>query len=113
MSASKVAAAFVGLLLLGSALVLTKGGSYGLTLFLALPVVVGALGETVACSRSDGKAALAGMKAVLIGSLLFLALGLEGVICIIMTIPLAPIAVAFFTTDNSNRIRILFTSVFK
>lgn len=79
----------VGLLLIGLAVWLTRTGTYGLTLFVALPVAAGALGAWLAKPKTAGKAALAGMAANLIASLAFLLAGFEGILCIAMALPLA------------------------
>ena len=79
----------VGLALTGLALLLARTGTYGLTLFVALPVAVGAFGTWVSKPKTAGKAVVAGMTANLIASLAFLLAGQEGVICIAMALPLA------------------------
>jgi hypothetical protein len=82
-------AGVAGLLLIGLALLLTHTGTYGLTLFVALPVAVGAFGAWLAKPKTAGNAVVAGMAANLIASLAFLLAGQEGLICIAMTLPLA------------------------
>lgn len=79
----------VGLTLAGLALLMIRTGTYGLTLFIALPIAVGAFGAWVTKSKTAAKAATAGMVANMIASLGFLAAGLEGAICIAMALPLA------------------------
>lgn len=79
----------VGLVLTGLALLLTRTGTYGLTLFVALPVAVGAFGAWVSKPKTAGKAVVGGMAANLIASLAFLLAGQEGFICIAMALPLA------------------------
>jgi hypothetical protein len=79
----------VGLVLAGLALLLTRTGTYGLTLFIALPIAVGAFGAWLAKSKTAGKSVVAGMAANLIASLAFLLAGQEGLICIAMALPLA------------------------
>jgi hypothetical protein len=81
--------AVVGLVLLGLALLLMRTGTYGLTLFVVLPVAVGAFGAWLAKSKTARKAAVAGMVANLIASLAFFLGGLDGAICIAMALPLA------------------------
>jgi Polyketide cyclase / dehydrase and lipid transport len=85
----RLIAAVVGLVLLGLGLLMIRGGTYGLTLFVVLPVAVGALGAWVTKARTGAKAAFAGMTANLIASAGFLVTGSEGVICIVMALPLA------------------------
>jgi Polyketide cyclase / dehydrase and lipid transport len=68
---------------------LIRTGTYGLTLFVVLPVAVGALGAWATKPKTAGKAMLAGMFANLIASGAFLLGGFEGVICIAMALPLA------------------------
>jgi hypothetical protein len=78
-----------GLLLAGLGLLMIRTGTYGLTLFVALPVAVGAFGSWLIKPQTGGKAAVAGMVANLIASLAFLAFGFEGILCIAMALPLA------------------------
>src|SRR5580693_2482320 len=84
-----ITGAVIGLLLAGLGLLMIRTGTYGLTLFVALPVAVGAFGSWVIKPQSEGKAVVAGMVANLIVSLAFLAFGFEGIICIAMALPLA------------------------
>jgi hypothetical protein len=79
----------VGFALAGLAFMMIHRGSYGLTLFVALPVALGAFGAWVAGSKTAGSAALAGALANGIASLAFLFAGIEGLICIGMAVPLA------------------------
>jgi hypothetical protein len=79
----------IGLGLAGLGLMMIRTGTYGLTLFVALPVAVGAFGSWIIQPETAGKAATAGIVANLIASLAFLALGFEGIICIAMALPLA------------------------
>ena len=89
-SARRVANAIViGLLLAGIALAMIRTGTYGLTLFIALPIAVGAFGAWVARPTTLDKAIWAGMAANAIASATFLFAGLEGLICIAMALPLA------------------------
>ncbi len=81
------AAICVALVALG--LLMIRTGTYGLTLFIVLPVAVGAFGSWGTKPKTAGKAAVAGMVANLIASLAFLAGGFEGLICIGMALPLA------------------------
>jgi Polyketide cyclase / dehydrase and lipid transport len=79
----------IGLVLVGLGLLVIRTGTYGLTLFVVLPIAVGAFGSWVAKPKTAAKAAIAGMIANGIASLGFFALGLEGAICIAMAVPLA------------------------
>lgn len=79
----------VAIVLIGLAIVLTHTGTYGWTLFIALPIAVGAFGAWTTRPKTAGKAVLTGMLANGIASLGFLALGLEGTLCILMALPLA------------------------
>jgi hypothetical protein len=79
----------VGLVVVVLGYFLIRTGTYGLTLFVVLPVAVGALGAWVARPETAVKAALAGMIANFIASLGFFAVGIEGIICIGMALPLA------------------------
>jgi Polyketide cyclase / dehydrase and lipid transport len=83
----------VGLLLLGALVVagfgLVQIGSYGLTLFVMFPVMLGALASWMIRAKTSSEAAGAGAVSVLFGALLLFAIGWEGAICILMTLPLA------------------------
>jgi hypothetical protein len=79
----------IGLVLAGLGLTMIRTGTYGLTLFVALPVAVGAFGSWIIKPQTADKAAITGMVANLIASLAFLAFGFEGIICIAMALPLA------------------------
>jgi hypothetical protein len=81
--------AVAGLVLIILGLLMIRTGTYGLTLFIVLPIAVGVFGAWVSKPKSAGKAAVAGMVANLIASLSFLAAGFEGLICIAMALPLA------------------------
>lgn len=76
-------------LLIGVAILLVRTGTYGLTLFVFLPVALGAFVAWLRKPNSAAQAAYAGMAANLIASLAFFAGGWEGIICIGMALPLA------------------------
>jgi hypothetical protein len=78
----------LGLAVGAVAALLIHAGSYGWTLFVLLPVLVGALGAAVVKAATATKAILAGMAANAIASLGFFAFGFEGAICIAMAVPL-------------------------
>jgi hypothetical protein len=82
-----VASAWAGTLVLAAATAI-HSNSYGLTLFLALPCALGALGAWVMRPDSAWKAITAGAAANAIGSLGFFALGYEGFVCVLMAMPL-------------------------
>jgi hypothetical protein len=86
--AGRLIAAVVGLVLLGLGFFMIRTGTYGLTLFLVLPVAVGAFGAWVAKPKAGWHAATAGMLANVIASLGLFAFGSEGLICILMAMPL-------------------------
>lgn len=80
-------------LLAGASLVLAGGwlihtGSYGLTLFLLIPLLTGALAVAFTGPETRRKAALHGMLANMILSVSLLFIGVEGLICIFMSWPL-------------------------
>jgi hypothetical protein len=81
--------ALIGLALAGLGLLMIRSGTYGLTLFVMLPVAAGAFGAWLMKPKSAARAAFAGMAANMIASLAFLAAGSEGIICIAMALPLA------------------------
>src|SRR5581483_7237319 len=64
-------------------------GVYGWTLFAVLPVVVGGLAALVTRPYRAAEAATIGMSAVGIPTCALFALGAEGLICIMRTLPLA------------------------
>ena len=77
------------LLIALSALVLTKAGGYGIVLFAFLPSVMGALVGWCLPSRSAGDAMAHGAATAAVGCAFFLVVGIEGLICIAMSLPLA------------------------
>jgi len=99
----------VGLALTALALSMVHTGTYGLTLFVALPVALGALAAWLVKPKTASKAVLEGMAANLIASLAFLVFGLEGILCIAMALPLAlPLgALGGWLAYSSNHKRIL------
>jgi len=76
-------------LLLGGGALLLRGGIYGLTLFILLPIILGGAGAWCVRAQTAGSAASAGGFAVMMASVAWLALGQEGVICIVMSLPLS------------------------
>ena len=83
----------VGLLFLGTlisgGLALLHTGAYGLTIFISLPILLGGLASWVFRPTSGGRAARLGAMTVLVALCSLLAIGLEGLICIAMAMPLA------------------------
>lgn len=69
--------------------VLMESGSYGLTLFVFIPILAGFVTVALTRPRDARGAAMLGMKATLVGSLAFLAMGAEGLICTMMMLPLS------------------------
>jgi len=82
-----------GLLLLvalvGFGISLIETGTYGWTLFVLLPILLGALVCRSFEPQSDGQAALRGALTGMVALSLFFLLGAEGAICILMTAPIA------------------------
>jgi hypothetical protein len=82
----------VGLLLLpllfagGTALL--RGGVYGWTIFVVFPMILGGLASWVVGPATAGRAAGVGVLAPTAVSFLLLLLGKEGLICILMCLPL-------------------------
>lgn len=64
-------------------------GLYGWTIFVYAPIVLGAVGAWIVAPATGKASAMAGIAAVGLGSLGFLALGIEGLICTFMSLPLA------------------------
>jgi hypothetical protein len=85
--------ASVGLLLLGTLVAAAFGlvhiGSYGLTLFVLFPVMLGAIASWIIRAKKASEAAWTGALSVMLAALLLFAIGWEGAICILMTLPLA------------------------
>jgi hypothetical protein len=71
------------------ALALIKQGAYGLTLFLLFPGFLGGLAAWMFRPATGSAAAGIGLLAAAAGTLSLLALGIEGAVCIVMTLPLA------------------------
>jgi hypothetical protein len=69
--------------------VLSKAGIYGWTIFVLLPVILGGLAYWVVRPKTGTGAASAGAVAVMAAASLFLLLGLDGLVCIMMVLPLA------------------------
>jgi len=81
----------IGLTLAAVALVTLVFRDYGGALFMLTPFVIGAVSAYIANYREDiggGQTALTVAIAVLLGSLMLVAVALEGVVCIIMAAPL-------------------------
>lgn len=69
--------------------ILMRPGIYGLTLFILFPVILGGITSWVFRPKTGEQAARLGATAALTAALAFLLVGLEGLICIVMTLPLA------------------------
>jgi len=79
----------IGLALTALTFSMVYTGTYGLTLFVVLPVALGALAAWMVKPKTAANAVYAGMFANLIASLGFFAFGVEGAVCIVMALPLA------------------------
>ncbi|MBZ5674454.1 MAG: hypothetical protein LAP61_09430 [Acidobacteriia bacterium] len=83
----------VGLVLLaalvGGGVTLIQTGTYGWTIFVVLPVFLGALWCRSFQPQSGGQAALRGALSAFVALSVFFVIGAEGLICIIMTAPIA------------------------
>ena len=83
----------VGLLslaiLLAGGFGLLHGGLYGLTIFILFPVLLGGLASWVFRPATAGRAAAFGALAVTAAVCSLLLIGVEGLICIAMALPLA------------------------
>src|SRR5712692_9351214 len=90
---STLARWFVGLLLLAilvaGGIALLHRGMYGLTIFMLLPVLLGGLASWVFRPATGGRAAALGVLTVMAALCSLLILGSEGLVCIMMTLPLA------------------------
>jgi hypothetical protein len=72
-----------------SAITMTRVGAYGLTLFAFLPLVMGALVGWYGPVRTTGQALIQGAATGVVGCAFFLGIGIEGLICVAMSLPLA------------------------
>ena len=79
---------FLAVLIVGGA-ALIKTGTYGWTLFLMMPTFVGGLSCWIMQPPSAGRALYIGATSCALALLSFLVLGIEGIICIVMSLPLA------------------------
>ncbi len=84
---------FVGLLILtgaaASGLALLNSGIYGLTLFVLFPVFLGGLASWVFRPATSRGAVTLGLLTVLAAAFSLLIIGTDGMLCIVMTLPLA------------------------
>jgi hypothetical protein len=81
-------------LLLGCALALSHGGNYGWTLFVSIPVLAGALAGAISRPTTVEAAVRDGAITGAAGCGLFLLLGAEGFICVLMAMPIViPLAI--------------------
>ncbi len=84
-----VAAAFIVIaIVVAASLGLLNYGVYGWTLFVLAPMVLGGMVTVIRRPSSGGAAALNGAVAGVAASCLLLFLGLEGLVCIVMALPL-------------------------
>jgi len=80
------------LVILAAGITLLWRGLYGWTVFVVFPVMLGGLGSWVFRPTSGGRAAATGALTVAVATCSLLLLGVEGVICIGMALPLcAPV----------------------
>src|SRR5580658_8688196 len=82
-------AALLLVIVVASGIWLMRAGVYGLAIFVLIPVLLGGIGGMIFRPRTASEAAAAGSYMVLIGLCSLLLLKLEGMICILMTLPLA------------------------
>lgn len=83
---------WVGLLLIVFLVIavalLMRGGVYGFTLFCASPAILGGIAVVITEPDTPSQAAWTGARVAAGATLLLLLLGVEGIICIIMALPL-------------------------
>lgn len=79
----------IAILFAGLTFYLIRSGTYGLTLFVVIPVALGALAALAVRPKTQQQAIMTGAIANVIASLGFLAFGLEGLMCVAMALPLA------------------------
>ena len=75
--------------LIATAVGLSKVGAYGLALFAFLPLVMGALTEWSRPAETTRRALTQGAATAVVGCLFFILVGVEGLICMAMALPLA------------------------
>jgi hypothetical protein len=75
--------------LFGGSVWLIRSGLYGWTLFALLPGLLGAVAVWVSRPYSQWRAVVRGAAAGAVGTLVYLGIGLEGLICVLMAMPLA------------------------
>ena len=80
---------FLAALVTGTAIWLMRTGTYGLTLFVVAPVVIGAVSVFLLQPQSYGQAACQAAAVVACLTCSLIVIGLEGLFCILMTLPLA------------------------
>jgi hypothetical protein len=68
---------------------LMRSGIYGLTLFILFPVILGGVTSWIFRPPTGSRAAELGAKATVVATLALLLVGLEGLLCVVMTLPLA------------------------
>src|SRR5215813_13697027 len=79
----------VAILLFAGTVALLRAGFYGWTMFVLLPLLIGGLSAWVFRPDTGARAAKLGALTVFVSTLVLLALGQEGAICILMSLPLA------------------------
>jgi hypothetical protein len=78
-----------------AALFLAQHGTYGWTLFMLLPAIAGAVGTWIFRPATVGHAMQIGAAIGVLACCFFLFLGAEGLICVVMAIPVVvPLAMA-------------------
>jgi hypothetical protein len=85
---TRIAIGVLGVAILIVSAGLLHKGVYGLTLFVLIPVLIGAVAPAWANSKTAWRAAGVGLLANLVASLSLLVLGAEGLICVVMAWPL-------------------------
>jgi hypothetical protein len=94
-------------LVLAGGVALLHGGIYGWTVFILLPVLLGGVGSLLARSETVARAAGVGALTAAASACFLLPLGVEGLICILMslplTIPLGALGGALVYHANSTR----------
>ncbi len=83
------------ILLFGGGIALLHHGVYGWTIFLLCPAALGIIASWVLRPETASKAFSLGALAVLVGSLLLMVFAVEGVVCVIMALPITASLGAF------------------
>jgi hypothetical protein len=84
-----ILAPLLGILVAAGGLWLVSRGLYGLTLFVVIPILMGAIGTLILRPKTLGEVAAAGLYMTVSGLCCLFFLKIEGLGCLVMVVPLA------------------------